>query len=154
MKEQPLQNTPTTPPLTWNEIKSIINENKLEKLGRSKEQLNSYITFKHEILQEWDSIVSYILCTKFHYDKKNINDKWTSHPPASNQYRICFSLNDHPYYFESEIEHWVLWKLNGDITLDEIMHYKDILMSIKDREAIDTLHWMNPVSLKSIPGKS
>merc|ERR1712151_82647 len=161
-----------TNPLKWSEIKEIIDENKLEKLGRSKDQLQSYHTFKNEILQEWDTIVNYILYTKFNYTKSkkksnddNSNDnKWISHPPPpspssdnnnnknKNNSKICFCLNDHPYYFEHNIEHWVLWKLNDNITNDDINYYKNKLINDDpNKEVIDTLHWINPISLKSIP---
>lgn len=32
---------------------------------------------------------------------------------AVNSHRMVLCLNDFPYFFESEIEHWILWKLGG-----------------------------------------
>ena len=38
--------------------------------------------------------------------------------------RLALSPNDFPYYFESGIEHWVLWKLGRSITANEIVGAK------------------------------
>lgn len=46
---------------------------------------------------------------------------------------IVLSINDFPYYFSPGIDHWVLWKLGGHLTNNEISRAKlDILQSHRD----------------------
>lgn len=87
-----------------------------------------------DIHSQWDSIYDYLLCTKFGFDettnqstgKKQSNPtfdvlktKWEKEPDNSHTMVLC--LNDYPYYLESGIEHWILWKLGGhDVCDDEI----------------------------------
>jgi hypothetical protein len=53
--------------LTFPQIKNIILEGKLELLGRSDEQLLKYHSFKLSMIEKWDSILDYILETKFNF---------------------------------------------------------------------------------------
>ncbi len=52
---------------------------------------------------------------------------------------IVLSVNDFPYYFSPGIDHWVLWKLGGQLTKDEIARAKlDILQSHRGKCGDDT----------------
>jgi hypothetical protein len=86
--------------------------------------------------------------------------------------RLC--INDFPYYYLPGIQHWILWKLGGELpTSKEIANAKkDILKEstshllhdptqgllqgnaleriINDDEVF--LHWINPPHLRSLPG--
>ena len=83
--------------------------------------------------------------------------------------KLC--INDFPYYYSPGIQHWILWKLGGVVTSDEVADAKkEILRGVskndatqhgrlkgKDLEEIITdhevfLHWVNPPRLKSLPG--
>lgn len=86
--------------------------------------------------------------------------------------RINLSPNDFPYYLDPGIEHYVLWKLGGDVTPRDIANAKLDLMKRDDAESraadesedeltfervmtSDTekfLVWFNPPHLKSLPG--
>ena len=69
--------------------------------------------------------------------------------------------NNFPYYLEDGIEHWCLWKLKEPVTEDDIKMAKDDLkfMTINDAAItdnkcnvlVDTMHWINPIHLKSVP---
>ena len=83
-------------------------------------------------------------------------------------------INDFPYYYSSGIQHWILWKLGGVVTSDEVADAnREILRrgiskhdatqqhgrlkGKEDFEEIITdhdvfLHWVNPPHLKSLPG--
>ncbi|KAL7532493.1 hypothetical protein ACHAXR_007664 [Thalassiosira sp. AJA248-18] len=89
-------------------------------------------------------------------------------------FNLC--LNDFPYYFSPGIQHWVLWKLGGEVTPGEIATAKLDIMGknraqgatngmvsdctecgrnnleqiVNDHEVF--LHWVNPPHLKSLPG--
>lgn len=72
--------------------------------------------------------------------------------------RTVLSLNDFPYYFEEGIEHWVVWKLGGNISTIEIENGKTEILKkagCSNAELINDssvfLHWLNPPELKSLP---
>jgi len=92
--------------------------------------------------------------------RRNLNNDKGKH--ESKQLRIC--MNDFPYYFAPGIQHWVLWKLGGDVTSDEILQAKKCIFRddyqlkhiihndiiVNSTEVF--LHWVNPPHLKSLPG--
>ena len=171
-------------PLSWDELRNIILVKKdLSLLARSREQTNTYRKCRATINNEWVSIYDYLLCTKFGFDwvyaEDNETDADVSSPkdkrkkrsnPTFQQYlqqhessttttqpQLKLCLNDFPYYFEPGIHHYVLWKLGGVVTDDEITQAKkDILCQAhtsvvgidKDHEVF--LHWVNPPHLKNI----
>mmetsp|Transcript_35180 Transcript_35180/g.84885 ORF Transcript_35180/g.84885 Transcript_35180/m.84885 type:complete len:230 (-) Transcript_35180:12-701(-) len=89
---------------------------------------------------------------------------------------LNLSLNDFPYYLAPGIQHFVLWKLGGWITPEEIAKAKsDILKGSRSPETTNNtqrshciggkdnldqilndrgvfLYWINPPHLKSLPG--
>ena len=66
--------------------------------------------------------------------------------------RKRFVHNDFPYYFATDVEHWILWKLGGGgISTQEIDAAKEDLREKLGDDVVDTLHWVNPPALKSIP---
>ncbi len=82
----------------------------------------------------------------------------TGSDKVCNKTQTVTSLNDFPYYFEEGIEHWVVWKLGGNISANEIENGKvEILREAgySNKDLInDTsvfLHWLNPPELKSLP---
>jgi hypothetical protein len=86
--------------------------------------------------------------------------------------RLC--INDFPYYYLPGIQHWILWKLGGELpTSKEIANAKKEILKestshfqhdptqgllqgnaleriINDDEVF--LHWINPPHLRSLPG--
>jgi hypothetical protein len=94
------------------------------------------------------------------------------HRTDAAQLKLC--LNDFPYYFATGIEHFVLWKLGGEVTPDEITNAKlellrasqlwatmnDLSPEFKDKHGSEKvindhrilLSWKNPPHLKSLPG--
>lgn len=58
-------------------------------------------------------------------------------------------LNDFPYYFEENIEHWVYWKLGSTITESEINN--TINSFSQDKKYLEISFWINPPHLKSLP---
>lgn len=77
---------------------------------------------------------------------------------ALEQTLVVLTLNDFPYYFEEGVDHFIVWKLGGDIKNIDIENGKmDILRQAgcSDMEFIEDssvfLHWHNPPELKSLP---
>jgi hypothetical protein len=76
--------------------------------------------------------------------------------------KLC--INDFPYYYSPGIQHWILWKLGGVVTSDELADAKkEILRGISKNDPRNNfseiitdhevfLHWVNPPHLKSLPG--
>lgn len=95
---------------------------------------------------------------------------WQAIPPSSNDIskapQMVLYLNDFPYFMDHNIDHWILWKLdwNADhpnnnnhdasskttITNDEIEEAK-LNLCQQNTNVIETLHWINPPHLKSLP---
>ncbi|KAL3794343.1 hypothetical protein ACHAW5_009903 [Stephanodiscus triporus] len=85
---------------------------------------------------------------------------------CSKQYlKLC--INDFPYYYSPGVQHWILWKLGGVVTSDELANAKEEILRkstsqgpTKVNDALEDitndhevfLHWVNPPHLKSLPG--
>ena len=151
-------------PLTWDELVSIVDKEKnLAKLSRSVQQQTEYIIYMRNLKSQWKSIYDHILHNKFGFEKRSVgsssnNDSddiqslWEAHPPVSEikEPRKTLVLNDFPYYNAPGIYHYVLWKIGGDVTDQEIDEAREELRgSLGDVE--DLLHWKNPPHLKSLP---
>lgn len=90
--------------LSFSEIKCIVNENRLELLGRSSEQQKQYLVFIQEVIPlSWVSISDYLLATKFDLDVESDNQNMKKvKRPLSSGNKIILKLfkNDFPYHFE------------------------------------------------------
>ncbi|KAL3805113.1 hypothetical protein HJC23_003341 [Cyclotella cryptica] len=131
-------------PLSWKELQSIILSSDLVKLARSPEQQRIYRKGRADIHDNWESIYDYLLCVKFGFEEsiaevsgkkrsrptfEELQSQWRSGPPSNTQTamksrRMVLCLNDYPYYLESGIEHWILWKLGGHVEDEEIERAK------------------------------
>ena len=181
-------------PITWDEARNLIPGN-LSGLARSREQETAYRAGRARIKDEWESIYDYLLVTKFGFDwtwgegapvvdtddspgtaeTTRLVRRKRSRPTHREYFdnlqfddgtQLRFCPNDFPYYFESGIEHHVLWKLGGDVTDEEVASAKAELLDLNSvgrelsaerLEQISNgtdvfLSWVNPPSLKSLPG--
>lgn len=67
--------------------------------------------------------------------------------------------NDFPYYFQDDIEHWIVWKYSHEDSQGAIsmLDIEWAIQQLKSNEyqsggkVLDTLYWVNPPHLKSIP---
>lgn len=140
--------------LEWEELVDIIvTERNLHRLSRSVPQQIKYELFRTQMQKEWRSMDDYVLYTKFGMEKikgnEEVDSRWrVIHTPTSeNRYLLC--RNDFPYHFSTGIEHYVFWKLGGDVIPEEIEQAKQEL--IKLTGATGVLHWRNPPSTRSVP---
>ena len=148
-------------PFSWEDLKQIILvEQNLAKLSRSTAQQMDYERFRRRLNQEWRSIYDYILCTKLGFSESATSTKDEDGGSTQrccdielehiSEVRTALVENDFPYNMEPGIEHLILWKTKENITPHEI---QETLRSLQDREnVVDTLHWINPPHLKSLPG--
>ncbi|KAL9188585.1 hypothetical protein ACHAXT_006963 [Thalassiosira profunda] len=189
-------------PLSWAELQSIVLSSNVVKLARSEDQSKTYRRCMADIKRDWQSIYDYLLCTKFGFewvwadapvisssddDGKNNMPRQKRSMPTFQQYldeqskrdggpeiRLKLCTNDFPYYFVSGVDHYVLWKLGGVVTPEELANAKMDILKVKGyglqgrahesdakcteevpEYANDTaifLHWVNPPHLKSLPG--
>eukprot|EP00977_Amphora_coffeiformis_P008930 scaffold2026_cov176-Amphora_coffeaeformis.AAC.4 len=148
---------------TWNDLVHIIQvEQDLAKLRRSQQDQEYYNNYMDRIRAEYKTVMDFILASKMDIPTqidpvsgKKIapldgNATTTTMIRDTCQKRLV--RNDFPYYFELDVEHWILWKLGGDgvISATELEEAKQQLRQDLGN-VVDDLHWVNPPELKSIP---
>lgn len=143
-----------TAPLTWERLKEIILvEQNLAKLSRSESQQREYEIFRFCLRLKYQSVLDYVLISKFHFDKKLGEDgRWNAFPSlAGDATEMCtvLALNDFPYCTEDDIVHHILWKTKESILPQEIEQAKEEIRN--QMNAIYSLHWINPPHLQSLP---
>ena len=143
-------------PLTWEQLKTIILiEQDLAKLARSSAQQRSYEMFRYCLKREFASMLDYILITKFEdfTRRRGIGEdrRWYAFPHIKDYLKVETKLveNDFPYYMSDGILHFVLWKTNEPIHPLDIDKAKAELGRVMP--VLDTLHWVNPPHLQSLP---
>jgi hypothetical protein len=152
----------------WSELKQIILvEQNLDRLNRSVDQQMEYEVFKRQLAKTWKSVLDYVLCTKFDVprcvDAETglayaypivVSSSQTSAATLPSSQKIVVR-NDFPYYTAEHIHHYVLWKLQGICSDDDIEQAEeDVKQKLEfDGESVvaDCLHWINPPHLKSLP---
>ena len=160
---------PLSEPLKWDQILHIITSNRLHLLRRSKEQQAEYVKYFEEMKKHWAHPVDHVLHSKFDFGKRkvrnstalqteDVNELYEASPSLKEvtEVRTKLCKNEFPYYFEENVEHWVLWKLKDGITNQEIQDAKDKLHTISSEQGggkklVASAHWVNPPHLKSLP---
>jgi hypothetical protein len=138
--------------ISFDNVLDYINKSEYEKLGRSRQQEIEYKEISLMRSKEWLSTYDYLLHKKFklQYELDNNGKKKSiKNLLHLNENDIETSLNDHPYYYEDNILHYVMWKLNNEITKDEIIKEIEILKTKHDVDQVT--YFFNPPSLQSIP---
>ena len=162
------------PPLSWCDIVHIVEVRKdLSLLKRNPAQERDYRTFRRDVDRQWTSLTDYLWHTKFHVPKMYRKNQWTvdrrSIATAASTQQIQLCRNDFPYHWAPNVEHWVLWKLGGTVTVDDIRRAKqELVENIYNNNHNDnnnnhndnnnnhqsvvgaSLHWINPPPLQSV----
>ncbi|KAK5946025.1 hypothetical protein PMZ80_000164 [Knufia obscura] len=161
-------------PHTWEELKQIIAENKLETLRRWPSDLRRYIKWSAATKKEYGSIMAYVMQKRL---------KWTPSPRSTAETGPLFDYedptpfqdsrdfrimpNDWPYGLDKGIVHVIVWLKNrlevepprGDLTaeartqVDAFIqeHFVQRVMDVTG--GTDNVIWFkNWVSLQSVPG--
>lgn len=130
-------------------VKTIIETNRLELLGRNDEQQAMYDDFRNSISKTWLDVTNYLYVTKFNFDSSiNDDNKMIAIRPERLDLDKKYTYpNDFPYNFSSKIKHYVLWKLST-MTIEEVN--EKAIMLMKELNADDYVTYINPVALKSI----
>ena len=137
------------PMRSWCELKTILDEESLEKLGRSKEQQIEYAEFRRQLSIDWITVTDYVLVSKMNFRQIVLDDgKFAAERPQVTASRLVIVRNDFPYNFESGMEHFVLWKIGSELIKSEIDTAAQEICSESD--ALDFVTFTNPQNLKSI----
>ncbi len=140
-------------PLTWEQLQTIILvENNLAKLSRSSDQQRDYEIFRCCLKQEYQSVLDYVLITKFGMEKIPGNDgRCQAYPLLKDiaETKIVLVPNDFPYFMDKGITHFILWKTRETVLPRDIEDAKKELG--KRMKVLDFLHWINPPHLQSLP---
>lgn len=128
-------NTPGMPPskiidkpYTWQEVKDIVRENKLEKFARSLHQTDNYHKFKKQLQMSHTTIFKHLLANelKWYEAKDNGDMEWDdvirnavpdnqivvypgSYKLFTNRDDLKIVPNHFPYYFEDDVVHLCVW---------------------------------------------
>lgn len=167
-----------TQKITFEEAEEYIRTSQLDRLGRSLAQEERYSRQNARLKDEWASICDFILHDKFSivsfthslysdvfvadltYDSPCLSQDFVEEggfkavprplPTLSSDQSIRLARNDHPYFFEDGMEHWVLWKLGFlAVREDEIVTATQQLQKESD---VQRWTWFqNPPALMSIP---
>ena len=153
--------TPTSRPFptkrtSWSELKQIIlQDNDLARLRRCQKDQQTYDDYMTKVVKtHYKSVMDFILDSKLDVPTQidpSSGKKYAMIEKVTNE-RKCLVRNDFPYYFDTAVDHWILWKLggSGEISASEIDEAKmDLNQQLGD--VVDFLHWINPPALKSIP---
>ena len=137
------------PMLSWPDVKVIIEDGALEKLGRSADQQCKYVEFRDNLQINWETVTDYLLVSKMDFAKELAeNGKMRAVRPSTIEIRTILSRNDFSYNFESDIDHFVLWKVGSSLTSDEVLTAAHDI--VKELNAVDFVTYINPPHLKSI----
>ena len=164
-------------PFSWEDLVDIVSHKKDPTLhSRSLGVQDKYLRFTDEVKRDWVSVNDHILYSKFQFEKRlegpllegereNVEGveigrlpngcQWKAYPPLCEIKRVerRLLLNEFPYFVEDGIEHWCLWKLCENVTDEDILYAKSELVKMSDERGTvaDTLCWINPPHLKSVP---
>ena len=140
-------------PFTWDELKTLVKNDQLDKMSRSRSEQDRYDDYIQKIKKEWVSVADHILCSKFdferEFDEASLRLKAKPSLEEVDFVRTSLCPNDFPYFVEDEVQHWCLWKLQENVVVNDIMIAKKELFEKLDVE--EFIHFVNPPHLKSIP---
>ncbi|KAL1798479.1 hypothetical protein ACET3X_002516 [Alternaria dauci] len=90
--------------LTWDQVRDIVESNRVDKFHRMPSQLRRYRQFTHRLEREYGSIMNFIV---------NERLKWGSMEPKGKPFEfdedIKILYNDWPYGIDADVVHLVVW---------------------------------------------
>ena len=97
--------------LSWDEVCELVSASRIDMLGRSVDMEEKYQIFRSTIASEWVSLADYVLVTKFYSESSMKNGKKYALPMTTKSSDLILAVNDYPYNLDSDIEHYILWKV-------------------------------------------
>ncbi|KAK5079262.1 hypothetical protein LTR64_002316 [Lithohypha guttulata] len=162
-------------PHTWEELKQIVAENKLEVLRRWPSDLKRYIRWSAATKEEYGSIMAYVMQKRLKWlpsanstPETGLSFDYKDPVPFKDSSDWQILPNDWPYGLDKGISHLIVWLKNrlevepprGDLTPSArtmIEHFvqKEFVEPIAEMtgDGTDKVIWFkNWVSLQSVPG--
>lgn len=113
-------------PFSWEEIKFIIQNNKLEYFARSKDETERYLKIKEQIKKDNMTVFKHILVESLQWYDPSLNNgvpdneisklkdneivfRASSNKLFSDANDIKILKNDFPYHFDKDIQHLCIW---------------------------------------------
>ncbi|QUC17910.1 uncharacterized protein UV8b_02151 [Ustilaginoidea virens] len=142
--------------LTWEEVGTIVRENRLEMFQRIPSQLRRYRAFTYRLAEHYGSVASFVLQVRLGWESP-VKARGAPFQYADD---VRILWNDWPYGLDDRIVHLVVWTkfelkantTNGDLTKmvrDEIENF--VTKTFRSRVPSNNVLWFkNWASLKSI----
>ncbi|KAL6161155.1 hypothetical protein ACJQWK_08338 [Exserohilum turcicum] len=90
--------------LTWDEVREIVNKNRVDLFHRVPSELRRYRHFTHRLEKDYGSIMNFMV---------NERLKWDTMQPKGEPFQfdedITILYNDWPYGIDADIVHLVVW---------------------------------------------
>ncbi|CAN9160768.1 hypothetical protein CUC08_Gglean003193 [Alternaria sp. MG1] len=90
--------------LTWDQVRDIVESNRVDKFHRMPSELRRYRQFTHRLERDYGSIMNFIV---------NERLKWGSMEPKGKPFEfdedIKILYNDWPYGIDADVVHLVVW---------------------------------------------
>eukprot|EP00878_Enallax_costatus_P001268 GHUV01001412.1.p1 GENE.GHUV01001412.1~~GHUV01001412.1.p1 ORF type:complete len:207 (+),score=46.43 GHUV01001412.1:94-621(+) len=135
--------------LTWDVTKKYIEEGTVESLGhlrRSEQQLKTYRAFMAKVREDYASIADFIKVSVLDRACRiNSGGKKEAVDMEHGTDLLVWHQNDFPYYFEDNVQHWLLWSTSGPLSHAAIE--QETRQKFPD---MDYLIFVNPAALQSI----
>ncbi|KAF1815093.1 hypothetical protein P152DRAFT_371879, partial [Eremomyces bilateralis CBS 781.70] len=96
-------------PLSWDEVKRIAAENRLELFTRTPSQLRRYLTWSRRIRIEYGGMLNYICTERLQWDIADGGVACVNPVPFADERDYTIRLNDWPYGVSPEIRHLLVW---------------------------------------------
>lgn len=159
-------------PHTWEELKEIIAENRLETLRRWPSDLKRYIKWSAQTKKQYGSVMTFVMKERLRWTPKGgpetgLTFDFQSSIPFENPHDYKIMPNDWPYGLDPGIEHLIVWLKNrteaqpplGDLTpaaraqVNAFVDEKFAKPLAKLTGEGDNVIWFkNWVALQSVPG--
>ncbi|KAK8193876.1 hypothetical protein HDK77DRAFT_461599 [Phyllosticta capitalensis] len=142
-------------PYSWQQVKDIVNSNRLGDLVRKPSELRRYRHYTWELVNKYGSIVNFVQNERLKW-----HDLTPRGPPFSNPDDIKILHNDWPYGIDEKIVHLVVWTkfeleedpTTGDLTVQGRQAIDDyVTQTFREHVDADRVIWFkNWRSLKSV----
>ncbi|KAI9101962.1 hypothetical protein DFS34DRAFT_692631 [Phlyctochytrium arcticum] len=143
--------TPVQEPLTWDEIRDVLDTWTLERFSRTQQVLDDYIKWRENVANSFVRPADELLIEVhgYHSAVDPATGKLCAVPPsdASNLRRIVLRENHFPYATKphGEISHYVLWSLE-EMSEEQVAEYLH-----EQKPGFEFLYYVNPPNRKTIP---
>lgn len=133
-------------PWTWQQVQHICEQKQYHLLVRNPSSEDSYNARLQYIDQNFVSIKDFVLHAIFEHQEMERNSQGKIQIVEPVQPGVRLRLNDFPYFFEKNIDHFVLWSFPNALTQQQAHDY----LEQKFGDMSKVLYFCNPAHLQSV----